>query len=603
MNRPRGISLHSLQMQVGESGADEAAAPARASFERLLAARFGAIVVVCTTAFLAFSALYALRQELVMDEFDGAYDSYLLRDKLPYVDFVPYKTVLGYYLQLPPLLLARDVWSGLLGTKLMVAVINTAGMALAALLTARSFPRSAVALALPLWVFMSNWLERAGELRVDTLTAWAGLFALFLLLAGRAAAAGCLAAISFLVSQKGVYYFAASLPALLATVVVPSLRRTGTRELLRFTLAYALTLGPYLLLWSLLTSWETTTTTTFLSHRSIIFNEIYPNIRKFWHQTLERNPLFYALALAGLWVLAGRVLRVLARRSDPDTLRRDLILAAYGTTLAACCIWHAQPWPYFFVLLIPTAFVVQVAAIDATARALHAAAHRSRAFGLAAGALSLALLVVGGIYFPATRIPANLRANNGYQRHMVKLASALLRPGEFYIAGMDVLYDHEQASRPLRRMSQQRREQLRHAKNKYSDAIMTELRERPPKLLIRNERFDAIPPRVSRYLRANYETFWGGIALYAPQFPRGRIELTLAFPGVYKVALENPSAGGIRVGSTPLLHGQTIALPRGALQVKARSAGRLLLQAPEVEPLRDRRYRKQRSFVENAYLR
>ena len=59
---------------------------------------------------------------------------------------------------------------------------------------------------------MSTFLERAAELRVDMLTSLAGLVSFVLLLSRRYALAGLACGLSFLISQKGVYFFAAGAP-------------------------------------------------------------------------------------------------------------------------------------------------------------------------------------------------------------------------------------------------------------------------------------------------------------------------------------------------------------------------------------------------------
>jgi len=43
----------------------------------------------------------------------------------------------------------------------------------------------------------------------------------------------------------------------------------------------------------------------------------------------------------------------------------NLTLFVYALVLGALCIWHKQPWPYFFVLLVPTAYLLHVAWLDA----------------------------------------------------------------------------------------------------------------------------------------------------------------------------------------------------------------------------------------------
>ena len=64
-----------------------------------LTRRFHLVVFAIVAAYCALQFLYISHLPLVMDEFDGAYEVYHLRHALPYRDFLPYKTVLGYFVQ------------------------------------------------------------------------------------------------------------------------------------------------------------------------------------------------------------------------------------------------------------------------------------------------------------------------------------------------------------------------------------------------------------------------------------------------------------------------------------------------------------------------
>ncbi len=569
---------------------------------RALRPGLSAFIPLWVGAFFALQLLYIHSLPLVMDEFDGAYDVYLLRDAVPYADFTPYKTVLGYYLQLPVLLAAPDVWSGLIAAKVFLAVVSAASMALAAVLAARSFRPAAVAFALPLWVFMSNWLERASELRVDTLTGLAGLFGLLALLAGRPATAGGLVALSFLISQKGIYYLAASLAALACATAVSTERRATLRGAARFCAAYGALVLPYLLLFGVLSTWDKIASTTFLSHRAIIFTDLYPNIRKFWTQSLVRNPLFYALSVLALLALARRL--VAARKGDlpRGEVQRDAQLFGYGVALAACGIWHKQPWPYFFVLLVPTGFVLQSALFEQLWRTVDRLGTRSPRLRQVLVAALIAVVIGFGVAHPALRIAEiTNRHDQSRQEHTVKLASALLAPGEHYLAGLDLLYDREQSSSMLRRVSRARRNELSHADSATIDAILTDLQERPPKLLVYNERFRAFPKRVREFLRDHYADYWGNIRLYSPRFGRGKTQIDLAFAGVYE--LHTKDRASVRVNGRKVKNGESFALPRGPVPIKASHDGRLLLRPPDTDTVLDPRFAKARRLFRRAYSR
>jgi hypothetical protein len=557
---------------------------------------YAAWALVCALGYLALQIVYMRHLPLVNDEFDGAYDVFRLRSEIPYVDFAPYKTVLGYYIQLPPLLLGSDAWSGMFNVKHSLAVLNTVLTLLAAWLARPLFSRLALALALPCWLFMSNWLERSSDLRVDTLTAWPGFFALVFLLRGRAVIAGLLCALSFLISQKGIYFIAGSGVALLAGLAVKQDKRGALADCLRFAIACAAPIALYFALFSLLASASKTTRVMFMSHNAIAFTEIYPNIRKFWRQTLTQNPGLYALAALGLVALLMRTVRGFLQRDASQAHARWTQLFAYCAVLTASFIWHKQPWPYFFVLLGPTAFVLCASAFDIIGRAA------TSRLGLAACWAVLAVPLVLSLAYPVLRVPVIVRESQAYQRHMLELACALVGEADKYLAGFDVLYDRTQSPRALRRLSIGLRRSLDHAPDEKIDAILEELRTHPPKVLVRNERFNGMPKRVKRYLQENYAPFWGNIELYAPRFSR-RPSIELAFDGTYRVEIEG-SGKQIKVDGRELVEGELIELARGTHALEAAPRGRLLWQPPAAIKKRlDARFQKRGELIGNAYNR
>jgi hypothetical protein len=572
-----------------------------------------AIVVLCSAAYALIEVQYVLRLPLIADEFDGAYDVYLLRSRLPYVDFTPYKTVLGYYLELPPLVLAHTVWSGLIGTKLLLTAFNAGATAAAAILAARRFSARAVVLALPMWLCMSDWLERSSELRVDALTSWAGLFGLFALLTSRFEIAGLIAGIALLVSQKGVYFLPSSIAGVVALSLVGTPPRECWRALRRFCAAYALIVLSYVAFWSVVSSWHSTVHATFLAHRAIVLDDLYPNIRRFWAQSLERNPVFYAAAIAALVALGVRVLGETRRKPDREPARApEATLFGYALLFAICVVWHKQPWPYFFVLVVPTAFLVLVWAIEFAWRASERFVQGpatpvllSRPWIAGVPLTALIGVCVLGAALPAHRARTLLRLSNDYQHHMLTLASALVAPDEYYLAAADILYTRTQSSSLLRRVALARQRELADHPDGSSLIILADLVQRPPKILIHNERFRTFPKIVSTYLRDNYAHFWGSIDLYAPKVrvydARFDVHLNLLFAGEYRWTSANHRPA--RFGAHIVKDGAKVRLKRGLLRIQSSSDGRLFLQAPEIEALADPRFGRPRDFYGDVYGR
>ncbi len=116
--------------------------PVRQTPAGLITRHFRWVVLSLCLVHLGVQVVYILRLPLVMDEFAGARAVYRLTEDVPYRDFRPYKTVLGYLLQLPTLLAARDPWTGLMWTKIAMAIINASALLIGARALAVARPRS-----------------------------------------------------------------------------------------------------------------------------------------------------------------------------------------------------------------------------------------------------------------------------------------------------------------------------------------------------------------------------------------------------------------------------------------------------------------------------
>jgi hypothetical protein len=286
----------------------------------------------------------------------------------------------------------------------------------------------------------------------------------------------------------------------------------------------------------------------------------------------------------------------LLRRDTGAAHVRHTQLFAYCAVLTAGFIWHKQPWPYFFVLLGPTAFVLCASAFDIIGRAT------PNRIGRAACWTVLAVPLVLSLAYPVRRVPLIVRESQAYQRHMIELGSALVGEADTYLAGFDVLFDRTQSPRALRRLSIGLRRSLDHAPDAKIDAILEELKSNPPKVLVRNERFNGMPKRVKRYLQENYAPFWGNIELYAPLLTR-KPTIELAFDGTYRVEIEG-TGKKIKVDGRELAEGDEVALSRGRHTIEAAHRGRLRWQPPPAIKARlDPRFQKRGELIGNAYNR
>ncbi len=554
----------------------------------MTAGRFGLALAGLCLLYAAIETLYVLRLPLVMDEFQGARAVHALTEGMPYRDFTPYKTVLGYYLQLPALGLPGSSWQKLMAVKLEMVVLNMLALGAASLLLARRFDRRAVLAGLALLVTMSTFLERSPDLRVDMPTAIAGLFSLLLLIERRHLAAGIVCGLSFLISQKGAYYAIAGNVALGGWLLVAR-DRAAARGLLAFNLAAAVTAAAYFGFWSLAAT-PARVFSSAVGDAGRIAVDFIEDIRlRYWGRTVRFNPLFYGLALGALWHLDRR-------RRDRAAGRVEWELLLYGSSLSLLCVLHHQPWPYFFVLLIPTLWVLIVALLDGRMASWRALDRRRRAW-LAAGFVAL------GIVYPLTRLPANLGRDSGFQRQMIELAEAALAPGETYLAGVDLLWHRRQVDDRLAWLDRLQLARLgRMAPGELAE-LLRELEAKPLKLIVDSYRIQQLPRPLREALGRRYAFYWGNLMLYSPIVEAEADRFELAIGGDYLVLVEQGAANADpgTIDGRPIAAGGTLRLAAGTHLRSGSGRIRLRLAAPELDALRDPRYRERRPLFPDVY--
>jgi hypothetical protein len=521
---------------------------------------------------------YISRLPLVMDEFDGANEAYQLLHHTPYQDFRPYKTVLGYYLEVPPLLLTSDPWTGLIASKIWLALINTVAILTATLFLAGVFSPAPALIGQLLLISMSTFLERSSEIRVDMLTAWFGLASFLLLLKRRWLVAGIVAGLSFVVSQKGVYYILSANMAGGVFWLLESRDRRTFRDLILLNAGTAAVIAAYIALWGLVSSPWGVFSATFLSHRDIVLGANY-ELDVHWQRTLAKNPLFYWGAVIGIAALL--VARWRGRASGVH-----VITAAYAGTLFALCGLHRQPWPYFFVLLIPTLMVVHTAVADLVWRN---AKWRSPA---------LALVLLLGVAWPFSYMPGVLAYDNDYQRHVIRLADAMLDEGDTYLAGNDLIYTRHQSPAAFRRLGAPRLVALQQLPRERLDALIAEIETARPKLIISDYRMRRLPAPLRTYLATRFDPLWASVHGYAPAIGTNDREFDLWFDGDYRVEAES---GDAVIDGNRVAPGTMLVLQRGRHRNDSKTPVRLRLVPRGFAELADPTMQRRRAMFANVY--
>jgi hypothetical protein len=536
------------------------------------------LIGLLCTAYLGIEISYIVRLPLVMDEFGTARSIWEAAEKVPYRDYAPPKTVLGYYF-LAPLLRSIDaVWPSLIAVKVQIAVSFALALFVAFGFWPREGGRSAASiLALLVLVPMSTFLERSAELRVDPLMAVCALLAAWALARRRVVAAGVIAGVALLVTQKSVYIVVAAGFGLVVATWMHAGWRPAMFAIVRYGGAVAAVLASYIAVWWVVSGdLIAVLRPTFYDENivKIATGDLYPGIRqKFWSQTFLRNPLFWLLSLLAI---GERLVRARTARWG------ELAAATTAAALLVLSVMHKQPWPYFFVLVIPVLALAQIGWFRAC---LDRCGSR--------GKVSLAVLIVIAVAWPLHRVPTVLARDQAYQRETVELADAILGPGDVYVDGVGMAYRHEQAVEAIRWLDAPRLGEIGRFSPADQEALLGEIRASSGKLLIMNYRIAALPPAAKEPLDRRFAHLAGGVFIYAPIVSDGDAEID--FGGTYFLP---PEAPALRIEGRSVRPGETVALERGTHSIVGGPARLVLTPAaplPEasnrpLRPLFDRVY-------------
>lgn len=191
-----------------------------------------------------------------VDEFWFAHHIYQYTQHLPYRDFPPYKTVLGYYVLMWPFYFVKGLFAPLYYIKYEITLINALFFFSIGYWAIRLFKPLAVLLTLTLIISNQLFLIYSAALRVDMLTAWICLLSILCLLNNRVLLAGFSIGLAFLISQKTLWYLVASNGALLWYGLLYLDYRQTRKALCLFNGAAALVIGVYIVFWAHIASWH-----------------------------------------------------------------------------------------------------------------------------------------------------------------------------------------------------------------------------------------------------------------------------------------------------------------------------------------------------------
>jgi hypothetical protein len=399
-------------------------------------------------------------------------------------------------------------------------------------------PERALAILLILLSF-SNFAERIARTRAEPLAVFFAVAALFVLLRGqrftarRIIVVGVLAGLSFLSTQKAVYFDVALGIALIGDAVLGRRYRACATRAVWLVLGWLLPVVLYCFVFGGVHPLAVAQTLFFgplwvAAHGA----DVYGGLRWYVLQTLVRNAVLYALGFGGMALALARIRTLDAKR------RVALIFSLVVTVLVFS---HNQPWPYVFIMALPFVSLWALAPIDLVAQK-----PRQRAMVLAILAVAIGASFVRNIEY--------LRYGNEQQLDVVERAEAFTGPHETYFDGVGMLPNRQEPS-TLWLDAYYAEKTLQEGERSEAFAIFT---RSPPKTVIWTYRLDKIDPVVGALIRQSYVHVAPNIWIAGRRLAAKASEIfTVAADGSYGLYDErgNPAVGAVE------LDGKTMSPP------------------------------------------
>ncbi len=486
------------------------------------------IALLCLTYFV-FQLFYTSYQPLCVDDFWFAHRIYQFNSGLPYRDFSPYKTVLGYYVLLAPMALSHGLIQPLLNTKHFIVLINTAVLFSACWWLRRFFSEASILLTLLLLIFAEFILVYSTNIRVDLLGYWLALFSALCLLEKRSILAGLLLGTGFCFTQKVLWYIVASNAAFGIYWLTSSRDLKTFKNIIWFNAAMLLPLAGYIISWSLLTNLHTVLKSIFYEAYILYQVDVYDSARKtFWAYILINNPLLFLLAPTTLLSLFVKTAK------DHNDSKRIFILT-YAAVILLCLIPYKQIFPYYMLTAVPAFLLLYAAFFSWMFDVFSQKDNVTILFIGKEGVWALiflnimlllnifAVFMPPDIYFLIVLVPFALGVaicglpariaflsreaflpiimliilfigiidpvviffknridvTNHYQRAMVKMTDSLLKEGGDYVAGIELLYNKNQPITGMRHLDAVALKYLYHPSDKIRLSMLDSLYRYP----------------------------------------------------------------------------------------------------------------------------
>jgi hypothetical protein len=456
-------------------------------------------------------------------------------------------------------------WNGT--SILLIGRVQTALLACATLAIVYGCARAlgndrlrSLAIVLVLLCF-SNFMERIFRTIAEPLALFFAAIALLVVLRGRAdqartvIVAGVLSGLSFLATQKAVYFNVALGLALvgdaaLARQYVDAVKRGGW-----LVLGWALPIVAYCFIFG--------GSDPVPIAKNLAFGPVeiattgqdsYNNLRSYVEQTLFRNAVLYIFCFVGMILGLLRITRM-------D--ERNRIALIFAIIITALVFTHNQPWPYVFIMALPFMALWSLTPLDRIA---------SRKLYLGAAWAVLCIAIVGSF----VRNAQYLRIDNKAQLELVARAESLIGLNEIYFDGIGMLPNRMEPSI----LWLDRIYVLKTLREGNRSEAYRILANTPPKVILWSYRMDAIDPVVAPLIRNSYVQIAPNLRIAGRRLRLGEsATFNVPIPGRFQLYSETgtPLPGRVEVDGrvkAPPFH---LAGGKRTVTLRSGPAGALLL--------------------------
>jgi hypothetical protein len=601
------------------------------------------LIFICLT-YLGFECFLNAYSMLSVDEFWFAQRTYQYKNNLPYRDFAPYKTVIGYYLLLLPMLVSHSLIDTLIFMKNAITLLNTIILFSTSIWLARFFSSRAILTCLVLLIATDVVLTYSTNIRVDLFAYWFCFFSLLFLLEKKYLCAGILIGLGFGASQKALWYLVASNCALGMAWITTTRDIKTLWSIAKFNIIALLVIGFYIACWSWVAGAQQVLHNIFTEAAAMYHLDWYNKSRQlFWMLTLTYNPLLFLL-----WPLT--LLSLFITYEGDTRYDNRLFITIYAAVILCCLIPYKQVFPYYMQVTIPVflalyaaffswffdifqthqtikcvinryyvvtfiAFYVITTIVVITQMALPAPYLLINMIPILFGlyffnpekrtanfvSFSFNMITITGIFigliYPLTLFLNKISTtNNAYQNANVTVLNILLQDGSDYVAGMDFIYNKSQPIAGMKHLMGPAIDYLAAPSDKLRTVMLASLEQDPRvtaasvisafeksavKYYVNNYRIIALPKNIKGYLTDQFEHLWGSIYIYSPTISSGKTSLYLKFNGKYH--LEAPTGSHILLNKSDYTANSIIYLERGHYTSHARKSYRLKL-IPDILP-------------------